>query len=235
MRFTAPANGGGRPRQPGPTMGRGVHPPMQIRVLGCSGSIAAGCRTTSYLIGADILVDAGTGVGDLTLDEMAAHRPHPGQPLAPGPCAGHRPAGRQRDAPSRRAAAPARAGARAAGDAGRAAAPHLQRRDLARFHPPAQRRAPGAGAAPVCRRRRVATGRPAHRGAAGCAHRAGGRLCGFHATTVAPGSSPATPGPTRRCGPAWRNWTCACWSSKPPSATTSWPWRASAATCAPPC
>lgn len=46
--------------------------PMQIRVLGCSGSIAAGCRTTSYLIGNDILVDAGTGVGDLTLDEMAA-------------------------------------------------------------------------------------------------------------------------------------------------------------------
>jgi ribonuclease BN (tRNA processing enzyme) len=45
---------------------------MQIRVLGCSGSIAAGCRTTSYLIGHDILVDAGTGVGDLTLDEMAA-------------------------------------------------------------------------------------------------------------------------------------------------------------------
>ena len=45
---------------------------MQIRVLGCSGSIAAGCRTTSYLIGDDILVDAGTGVGDLTLDEMAA-------------------------------------------------------------------------------------------------------------------------------------------------------------------
>ena len=45
---------------------------MQIRVLGCSGSIAAGCRTTSFLIGHDVLVDAGTGVGDLTLDEMAA-------------------------------------------------------------------------------------------------------------------------------------------------------------------
>lgn len=44
---------------------------MQIRVLGCSGSIAAGCRTTSFLIGDDILVDAGTGVGDLTLDELA--------------------------------------------------------------------------------------------------------------------------------------------------------------------
>ncbi|GAB4122099.1 MAG: 3',5'-cyclic-nucleotide phosphodiesterase [Rubrivivax sp.] len=44
---------------------------MQIRVLGCSGSIAAGCRTTSFLIDDAILVDAGTGVGDLTLDEMA--------------------------------------------------------------------------------------------------------------------------------------------------------------------
>jgi ribonuclease BN (tRNA processing enzyme) len=44
---------------------------MQIRVLGCSGSIAAGSRTTSFLVGEHVLVDAGTGVGDLTLDEMA--------------------------------------------------------------------------------------------------------------------------------------------------------------------
>jgi ribonuclease BN (tRNA processing enzyme) len=44
---------------------------MQIRVLGCSGSIAAGSRTTSFLVDDDILIDAGTGVGDLTLDEMA--------------------------------------------------------------------------------------------------------------------------------------------------------------------
>ena len=42
-----------------------------IRVLGCSGSIAAGSRTTSFLLDDDILIDAGTGVGDLTLDEMA--------------------------------------------------------------------------------------------------------------------------------------------------------------------
>ena len=45
---------------------------MQIRVLGCSGSIAAGSRTTSFLLDAHILIDAGTGVGDLTLDEMVA-------------------------------------------------------------------------------------------------------------------------------------------------------------------
>jgi ribonuclease BN (tRNA processing enzyme) len=44
---------------------------MQIRVLGCSGSIAAGCRTTSFLLDDDVLIDAGTGVGDLTLDELA--------------------------------------------------------------------------------------------------------------------------------------------------------------------
>lgn len=44
---------------------------MQIRVLGCSGSIAAACRTTAFLLDDDVLIDAGTGVGDLTLDELA--------------------------------------------------------------------------------------------------------------------------------------------------------------------
>ena len=44
---------------------------MQIRVLGCSGSIAAGCRTTAFLLDDDVLIDAGTGVGDLTLDELS--------------------------------------------------------------------------------------------------------------------------------------------------------------------
>jgi ribonuclease BN (tRNA processing enzyme) len=44
---------------------------MHIRVLGCSGSIAAGSRTTSFLVDDDVLIDAGTGVGDLSLDEMA--------------------------------------------------------------------------------------------------------------------------------------------------------------------
>jgi len=44
---------------------------MQIRVLGCSGSIAAGSRTTSFLLDDDVLIDAGTGVGDLTLDELS--------------------------------------------------------------------------------------------------------------------------------------------------------------------
>jgi ribonuclease BN (tRNA processing enzyme) len=44
---------------------------MKVRVLGCSGGIARGCRTTSFLLDDDLLVDAGTGVGDLTLAEMA--------------------------------------------------------------------------------------------------------------------------------------------------------------------
>lgn len=43
---------------------------MKVRVLGCSGAIAKGCRTTSFLIDSDVLMDAGTGVGDLSLDEM---------------------------------------------------------------------------------------------------------------------------------------------------------------------
>ena len=45
---------------------------MQIRVLGCSGSIAAGCRTTAFLLDDDVLIDAGTGVGDLTLDQLVS-------------------------------------------------------------------------------------------------------------------------------------------------------------------
>ena len=45
---------------------------MKVRVLGCSGAIAKDCRTTSFLMDEDVLIDAGTGVGDLTLAEMAS-------------------------------------------------------------------------------------------------------------------------------------------------------------------
>jgi GNAT superfamily N-acetyltransferase len=41
-----------------------------LRVLGCSGGISAELRTTSFLLDQDVLIDAGTGVGDLTLDEL---------------------------------------------------------------------------------------------------------------------------------------------------------------------
>lgn len=43
---------------------------MIVHVLGCSGSIAAGCRTTAFLLDDDVLVDAGTGVGDLPLEAL---------------------------------------------------------------------------------------------------------------------------------------------------------------------
>jgi len=42
-----------------------------VRVLGCSGAIAAKCKTTAFLLGDAVLIDAGTGVGDLTLEELA--------------------------------------------------------------------------------------------------------------------------------------------------------------------
>ncbi|GLS05088.1 cAMP phosphodiesterase class-II:metallo-beta-lactamase superfamily protein [Chitiniphilus shinanonensis] len=44
---------------------------MQLRILGCSGGIGGTNRTTSMLLGERTLIDAGTGVGDLTVDEMA--------------------------------------------------------------------------------------------------------------------------------------------------------------------
>jgi ribonuclease BN (tRNA processing enzyme) len=45
---------------------------MKIRVLGCSGGIGGRhLRTTSLLIDHDILIDAGTGVGDLAIAELA--------------------------------------------------------------------------------------------------------------------------------------------------------------------
>jgi ribonuclease BN (tRNA processing enzyme) len=44
---------------------------MKLKVLGCSGGFGGNLRTTSLLIDRDILIDAGTGVGDLSLAEMA--------------------------------------------------------------------------------------------------------------------------------------------------------------------
>lgn len=45
---------------------------MRIQVLGCSGGIGNGARTTALLVDDDILIDAGTGVADLSLEAMAA-------------------------------------------------------------------------------------------------------------------------------------------------------------------
>ncbi|TJZ69389.1 MBL fold metallo-hydrolase [Chitiniphilus eburneus] len=43
---------------------------MQLRILGCSGGIGGVHRTTAMLLGERTLIDAGTGVGDLTYDEL---------------------------------------------------------------------------------------------------------------------------------------------------------------------
>jgi cAMP phosphodiesterase len=46
---------------------------MRVRVLGCSGGIGGRhLRTTALLVDHDVLIDGGTGVGDLSLIELAA-------------------------------------------------------------------------------------------------------------------------------------------------------------------
>ncbi len=47
---------------------------MQIKVLGWSGGIGANLRTTSFLVDDDLLIDAGTGLGDLPLNQMTGIR-----------------------------------------------------------------------------------------------------------------------------------------------------------------
>lgn len=46
-------------------------PAMILHVLGCSGAIAAGCKTTAFLLDGDVLIDAGTGAADLPLEALA--------------------------------------------------------------------------------------------------------------------------------------------------------------------
>lgn len=47
---------------------------MRIKILGCSGGIGAGSRTTALLVDNDVLIDAGTGVGDLALADLQGIR-----------------------------------------------------------------------------------------------------------------------------------------------------------------
>ena len=47
---------------------------MRIRILGCSGGIGAGLRTSAMLIDDDVLIDAGTGIGDLALEDIDSIR-----------------------------------------------------------------------------------------------------------------------------------------------------------------
>jgi ribonuclease BN (tRNA processing enzyme) len=45
---------------------------MKVRVLGCSGGIGGRhLRTTSFIVDKDILIDCGTGVGDLAIADLA--------------------------------------------------------------------------------------------------------------------------------------------------------------------
>jgi ribonuclease BN (tRNA processing enzyme) len=66
--------GSSRPSEraaPGVRRAEGVGGKMRLRILGCSGGIGGHLRTTSMLIDSDVLIDAGTGVGDLSLGELA--------------------------------------------------------------------------------------------------------------------------------------------------------------------
>jgi ribonuclease BN (tRNA processing enzyme) len=44
---------------------------MKLTVLGCYGGIGGARRTTALLLDEDVLIDAGTGVGELSLEQMA--------------------------------------------------------------------------------------------------------------------------------------------------------------------
>jgi len=44
---------------------------MKLRTLGCSGGIGGNLRTTSFLLDRDVLIDAGTGAGELSLTELS--------------------------------------------------------------------------------------------------------------------------------------------------------------------
>lgn len=44
---------------------------MRLRILGCSGGIGGDLRTTSMLLDHDTLIDAGTGVGELSVSELS--------------------------------------------------------------------------------------------------------------------------------------------------------------------
>ena len=44
---------------------------MKLRILGCSGGIGGNARNTSMLLDNDVLIDAGTGTGELSLTELS--------------------------------------------------------------------------------------------------------------------------------------------------------------------
>lgn len=47
---------------------------MKVEILGCSGGIGGGLRTTSILVDNRILIDAGTGIGVLSIEQLRSIR-----------------------------------------------------------------------------------------------------------------------------------------------------------------
>ena len=47
-----------------------IYPAMKLTVLGCSGGIGSGRQTTCFLLDDDILIDAGTGITSLNLEQL---------------------------------------------------------------------------------------------------------------------------------------------------------------------
>ncbi|MBL7004660.1 MAG: 3',5'-cyclic-nucleotide phosphodiesterase [Gammaproteobacteria bacterium] len=47
---------------------------MRVKILGCSGGIGGNLRTTCFQIDDDILIDAGTGLGEMALNDMSGIR-----------------------------------------------------------------------------------------------------------------------------------------------------------------
>ncbi len=44
---------------------------MRVRVLGCSGGLGGGAKTSSFLLDDDILIDAGSGIDRLSVEDLA--------------------------------------------------------------------------------------------------------------------------------------------------------------------
>ena len=175
---------------------------MIIRVLGCSGAIAAGSKTTSFLLDDDVLIDAGTGVGDLTLDELVRidhillSHSHLDHVLSVGLLADSvmRRRAQQGRGPIIVHALPATIEALRQHIFNGVIWPDFTRLPSTE-HPVLQFATFAIGQV-------LATRWSSHRGAERGAHGAGGRLSQSKARK-ATGSSPATPGRTRTCG-------CAC-------------------------
>ena len=176
---------------------------MRLRVLGCSGGIGGRhLRTTSFLVDGDVLLDAGTGVGDLSLAELSlvdhifvthSHLDHVASIAFMVDTVG-----------GMRAKPITVHATRETIDI--LQQPHLQLGDLAGLH----RRSPRRSRRSCATRRSssartVSLARARLHAAAGDPHGAGGRLPAGQRPRRA-WCSPATPGRTTRCGRSSTAW-----------------------------